>query len=90
MHWKLDRYTWGDRFGVQDVQFDCKLEHVLQLDVQAVHTLFMPTNPDEHWGTHVLPYRLRVTQAVQLLAKLVHVRQLLVAESQAIAYPLLL
>lgn len=75
---------------MQDVQFDCRFEHVLQLDVHAVHTLFMPTNPDEHWGTHVLPYRLRVTQAVQLLAKLVHVRQLLVAESQAIAYPLLL
>lgn len=64
---------------MQDVQFDWRLEHVRQFEVQAVHCLFMPTNPAEHWDTQVLPYRFRLMHAVQLYAKLTQVAQSAVA-----------
>lgn len=71
------------------MQFDCRLTHVLQLLVHAMHTLLTPTKPGEQVATQVLPSKLRVMQAVQLYANLSQVAQSFVV-SHASANPELL
>lgn len=57
------------------MQLVCVLEHVLQGDVQGVHTLFTGTSPAGQLSTQSFPSKFLVLQAVQLEVRPSQVRQ---------------